>query len=211
MQDTEVIVISGKYRTIVTTLSRILLSKLKSYNISKKTKKRVILFKEIINTNIPLHFYLGLNVSCSNKLYVTGDAYNPTGTWDEQIPYIEIQIETNGDPRHRSEIVFRLANTLRHEIEHLTQSGFNTLPGKYLPDDQIERENVDEKGYLLLPKEINAGIRGVHHQAFKMKKPFNEMLVEYLSETYLLESDIVEVALIYLEKAKELNLCKNMM
>ena len=210
MQDTEVIVISGKYRTIVTTLSRILLSKLKSYNISKKTKKRVILFKEIINVNIPLHFYIGLDVKYSDSLYVTGDAYNPTGTWDEQIPYIEVTIETNEDPTDRREISFRLANILRHEIEHLTQSGFNTLPGKYLKDDQYKRGKATEKEYLLLPKEIPAAVYGIYSQAFKMKIPFDKMLNEYLLETYLLESEIEEVAEVYLEKAKELNLWKNM-
>ena len=125
----------------------------------------MILFKEIVNTNIPLHFYLGVETKYAETPYVTGNAYNPTGTWDEQIPYIEISIETNEDPTHRSDIVFRLSNTLRHEIEHLTQSGYNTLPGNYLPDDQHERETADEKEYLLLPKEITAGVRGVYTQS----------------------------------------------
>ena len=210
MDDVEVIFIPGKYRTIVTKLSRLIIYELKTTK-RIKSKSSVILFKEIINTNIPLHFYLGLNVSCSNKLYVTGDAYNPTGTWDEQIPYIEVTIETKEDPKDLSEISFRLANILRHEIEHLTQSGFNTLPGKYLPDDQYKRNRVTEKEYLLLPKEIPAAVHGIYRQAFKMKIPFDQMLNEYLLETYLLESEIEEVAKIYLEKAKELNLWKNMM
>ena len=41
-----------------------------------------------------------------------------------------------------------------------------------------------------------------------MKLPFDVMLNEYLSETYLLESDIEEVSSKYLEKAKELNIWK---
>ena len=210
MNDIEAILISGRYRTIVTTLSRLLLSVLKSntqYGVRNQTD--VILFKEIINMNLPLHFYIGLKIEDKNSVYVTGNAYNPTGIWNEEIPYIEIIIQTNGNPRHRSEIVFRLANTLRHEIEHLVQSGFNTLPGKYLPDDQLERTLVDDKGYLLLPKEINAGVRGVYHQAYKMKEPFPKILNKYLFETYLLESEIEEVNQIYLEKAKELNLWKS--
>tara|TARA_Y100001972_G_C7622449_1_gene312187 strand:+ start:524 stop:1156 length:633 start_codon:yes stop_codon:yes gene_type:complete len=210
MNNIEVISISGRYRTVVTNLSRLLLSTLihsTEYKIKKSND--VILFKEIINMNIPLHFYIGLKIEEKNSVYVTGDAYNPTSVWNEEIPYIEILIQTNGDPRHRSEIVFRLANTLRHEIEHLTQSGFNTISGKYLPDDQEERTLVDDKGYLLLPKEINAGVRGIYHQAYKMKKPFPEILIKYLFETYLLESEIEEVNLVYLEKAKELNLWKS--
>jgi len=208
MADVDIIVIPGKYRTIITQLSRLILSELKVFKTNKKNKSSIILFKEIVNTNIPLHFYLGVETKFSDTAYVTGNAYNPTSKWNEQIPYIEISIETNEDPKHRSDIVYRLANTLRHEIEHLTQSGYNTIPGNYLPDDQYEREIVNDKEYFLLPKEINAGVRGIYSQACKMKKPFNEMLYDYLFETYLLESDIEEIAHIYLDKALELNLIK---
>ena len=66
----------------------------------------------------------------TNNLYVTGDAYNPTEPISDQIPYIEVSIGTNGNKKHLSRIALRLSNTLRHEIEHITQSGLNTLPGK---------------------------------------------------------------------------------
>jgi len=130
--------ISGRYRNVVTTLSGILLEHI----IIEKHMQldyKVVLFQEVINTEIPLHFYIGLQTKYSNDIHVTGDAYNPTEETSNKIPYIEILVATNNNKEHRSEIAMKIKEALRHEIEHLTQSGLNTLPGKYLPDDQLER------------------------------------------------------------------------
>ena len=203
----ETIEISGKYRNLVTQMSRLILEQIKVSK-HKRLSYEVIMFKEIVNKDIPLHFYLGLQTLYSTNLYVTGDAYNPTESVSDQIPYIEVSIGTTGEKKHLSRIAVRLSNTLRHEIEHITQSGLNTLPGKYLPDDQKLRETVSEKEYLLLDKEIPAAVRGIHSESLKSKKSFIHVLYDYLDRTYLLKKDIDEVASIYLDKAKELNLWK---
>jgi len=203
----ETIEIPGKYRSIVTKLSYLILDQIKSYQ-HKQSSYKVIYFKEIINKDIPLHFYLGLQIMNATKLYVTGDTYNPTESISTQIPYIEISIQTNQDKTQLSKISLKLSNTVRHELEHITQSGLNTLPGKYLPDDQFLRETANEKEYLLLKKEIPATIRGIYSEAQKSKKPFEIVLRDYLNSTYLLERDIEEIVSIYLDKAKELNLWK---
>ena len=101
-----------------------------------------------------------------------------------------------------------LANLLRHEIEHLTQSGYNTLPGKYLPDDQHLRRNASTVEYLTLDKEVPAAVQGISLQAKKEKRNFYDVLVEYLSRSYLLESDARHVTKKYILKAEELNLWK---
>ena len=203
----ETIEISGKYRNLVTQLTRLLLAHIKVSK-HKRLSYEVISFKEIINKDIPLHFYLGLQTKYTNNLYVTGDAYNPTESISKQIPYIEISIGTNGNIQHLNYISVRLANTLRHEIEHITQSGLNTLPGKYLPDDQLLRETATTEEYHLLDKEIPAMLHGLHTQAKKERKPFLEKVNEYLDDTYLLESDIELIKSIWISKAKELNLCQ---
>ena len=205
MHDT--IEINGKYRNLVTQLSRLILKQIKVSK-HKRLSYDVIMFKEIINKDIPLHFYIGLRTLYTNTLYVTGDAYNSTEQESDQIPYIEISIETNGCTDHLRHISLRLANTLRHEIEHITQSGLNTLPGKYLPDDQLLRETATSKDYLLLDKEIPAILQGIHMQARKERKPFLDKVCEYLDETYLLESDIELIRSEWLSKAKDLNLVK---
>ena len=206
--DHEVINIKGKYRTIVTQLSNLVLDTLIQIPTITSEYKN-ILFVEVLNLDVPLHFYFGLQTKYG-ELYVNGDAYNPTEPSSKQIPYIEITIQTDNKKESRSLIAMKLRNSIRHELEHLTQSGLNTLPGKYLPDDQIQRKQATRKDYLLLDKEIPAMLKGLYFQATKQRIPFDQLLDEYLDETYLLKKEIDEVKSIWINKAKELNLWKSM-
>jgi hypothetical protein len=199
--------IPGKYRTIVTKLSNLILDTLIEVP-TISTEYNNILFIEVRNSNIPLHFYFGLQTRYG-QTYVTGDAYNPTESTSKQIPYIEITIQTDNKKQDRSLIAMKLRNSIRHELEHLTQSGLNTLPGKYLPDDQEARLLASRKDYLLLKKEVPAMLKGLHFQATKERKPFDEIVNEYLNDTYLLKREIDEVKSIWIQKAKELNLWKS--
>ena len=204
--DHEVINIKGKYRTIVTQLSNLVLDTLIEIPTITSEYKN-ILFVEVLNLDVPLHFYFGLQTK-HGELYVNGDAYNPTEASSKQIPYIELTIQTQNKKESRSLIAMKIRNSIRHEIEHLTQSGLNTLPGKYLPDDQTQRTQATRKDYLLLDKEIPAMLKGLYFQATKQRIPFNQLLDEYLDETYLLEREIDQVKTIWINKAKELNLWK---
>ena len=206
--DHKVINIKGKYRTIVTQLSNLVLDTIIEIPTITSEYKN-ILFVEVLNLDVPLHFYFGLQTKYG-ELYVNGDAYNPTEASSKQIPYIELTIQTQNKKESRSLIAMKIRNSIRHEIEHLTQSGLNTLPGKYLPDDQTQRTQATRKDYLLLDKEIPAMLKGLYFQATKQRIPFNKLLDEYLDETYLLEREIDEVKLVWINKAKELNLWKNM-
>ena len=201
--------IPGKYRTIVTKLSNLILDTLIEVP-TISTEYKNILFVEVKNSSIPLQFYFGLQTRYG-ETYVNGDAYNPTEASSKQIPYIEITIQTDNRKQDRSLIAMKLRNSIRHELEHLTQSGLNTLPGKYLPDDQHLREQATRKDYLLLEKEIPAMLKGLHFQATKEHIPFSQILNDYLNDTYLLKKEIEEVKSIWIQKAKELNLWKNMM
>ena len=204
--DHKVINIKGKYRTIVTQLSNLVLDTLIEIPTITSEYKN-ILFVEVLNLDVPLHFYFGLQTK-HGELYVNGDAYNPTEASSKQIPYIELTIQTQNKKESRSLIAMKIRNSIRHEIEHLTQSGLNTLPGKYLPDDQTQRTQATRKDYLLLDKEIPAMLKGLYFQATKQRVPFNQLLDEYLDETYLLEREIDQVKTIWINKAKELNLWK---
>ena len=201
----ETIKISGKYRNLVTKLSKLFLNNIISQSTFNK-QYDVILFKEIINEDIPLHFYVGLQTMYSDNLHVTGDAYNPTEEVSKQIPYIEVSIGTNGSKLHRSKIALRLRNTFRHEIEHITQSGLNTLPGKYLPDDQLERSLSNTKEYLLLDKEVPAMLQGLYFRAVKERRLFLHVIEEYFQSSFLNESEIIEVKNKWQLIAKKLNL-----
>lgn len=200
--------IPGKYRTIVTKLSNLILDTLIEVP-TISTEYNNILFVEVQNSSIPLHFYFGLQTRYG-QTYVNGDAYNPTESTSKQIPYIEITIQTDNRKQDRSLIAMKLRNSIRHELEHLTQSGLNTLPGKYLPDDQESRLLASRKDYLLLKKEVPAMLKGLYFQATKERKPFDQMVDEYLNDTYLLKKEIEQIKSVWINKAKELNLWKNM-
>lgn len=200
--------IPGKYRTIVTKLSNLILDTLIEVP-TISTEYNNILFVEVQNSSIPLHFYFGLQTRYG-QTYVNGDAYNPTESTSKQIPYIEITIQTDNRKQDRSLIAMKLRNSIRHELEHLTQSGLNTLPGKYLPDDQEARLLASRKDYLLLKKEVPAMLKGLYFQATKERKPFDQMVDEYLNDTYLLKKEIEQIKSVWINKAKELNLWKNM-
>ena len=79
-----------------------------------------------------------------------------------------------------------LKDIVRHEIEHLTQSGYNVVPSKELPDDQDLRFYIQQLGtmpasnYYLLDKEVPAMLQGLYYKAKKMKKPFKEVAEAYL-------------------------------
>ena len=192
--------IPGKYRTIVTKLSNLILDTLIEVP-TISTEYNNILFVEVQNSSIPLHFYFGLQTRYG-QTYVNGDAYNPTESTSKQIPYIEITIQTDNRKQDRSLIAMKLRNSIRHELEHLTQSGLNTLPGKYLPDDQEARLLASRKDYLLLKKEVPAMLKGLYFQATKERKPFDQMVDEYLNDTYLLKKEIEQIKSVWINKAK---------
>ena len=210
----EVIHIPGRYRNIVTTLSNKFIEAIKKDYTGKTTSTlENKWFLEVINESIPLRFYVGMEIQWCNQFYVSGNAYNPTEPTSDKIPYIEITTKLNPKdvPNIYSKVAIMVRNSFRHELEHLTQCGYNTLPGKYLPDDQEARKNLKSPAdYFLLAKEIPAMIHGLQFQASKQKRDLEEVLREYLhtcpTSQYLLKRDVDNIMNIWLKEAKRKNL-----
>jgi len=105
-----------------------------------------------------------------------------------------------------------LITTLRHEIEHLTQSGANVKSGKEMDSDTKLRNLIDTKGdvvrYILLPKEIDSNVQGLYLKAKKWRRPYNEIVDEWIKDFVKItnQRDIDLVKGIYDKRAKELNL-----
>ena len=150
-----------------------------------------IYFEEVENATIPVEFYLQLKVQWIeglDDLKSGGDAYNDSKRNSEEPPLIEIrfQIDPAKYPRVLSSIAMNLRDTLRHEIEHVTQSGWNTIDGKYIASDAALRNKIDSGNlpaarYFTLPKEIPAMLQGLYFKAKKSKQPFKTVVDEYLS------------------------------
>jgi hypothetical protein len=210
------LIIEGRYDSLVTKLSNKLLGIVKDSfaatqdpqgryagekiyykqsetipNILDDEKQHHIYFEEVENTDIPVEFYLQFKVQWIegfDDLVTGGDAYNESGADSGEMPLIEIrfQIDPAEYPKVLSEIALNLRDTLRHEIEHLTQSGWNLINGKYIPSDQalrtkIEKGNLSPARYFTLPKETPAMIHGLYLKAKKSKQPLKQVVDNYLS------------------------------
>jgi hypothetical protein len=208
--------LEGRYDSLVTTLSNKLLGIIKdsylavsnsngkfgSVKIFYKQGETVpeieddatqpnIYFEEVENATIPVEFYLQLKVQWIeglDDLRYGGDAFNDSKRNSDEPPLIEVrvQIDPAEYPRVLSSIAMNLRDTLRHEIEHVTQSGWNTIDGKYISSDatlrnKIESGKLPPARYFTLPKEIPAMLQGLYFKAKKSKQPFKTVVDEYLS------------------------------
>jgi hypothetical protein len=152
-----------------------------------------IYFEEVENETIPLDFYLTLKVQWVEGLQdlrYGGDAYNETAEDADDLtpPLIEIRFELDPAeyPRVLSDVAMQLRDTLRHEIEHTTQSGWNTKRGKYLPSDMKLRDKIQSGKlppyrYFMLDKEIPAMLQGLYLKAKKTRTPFSEVVANFLN------------------------------
>jgi hypothetical protein len=208
--------LEGRYDSLVTKLSNTLLAIIKdSYsstqspagefggkkiyytksetvpNIEDDKQQPAVYFEEVENATIPVEFYLQLKIQWIegfDDLRYGGDAFNDSKRDSDDPPLIEVrmQIDPAEYPQVLSQIAMNLRDTLRHEIEHVTQSGWNTIDSKFIPSDQnlrtrIEAGKLPAARYFTLPKEVPAMIQGLYFKAKKSKQPFKTVVDEYLS------------------------------
>ena len=110
------------------------------------------------------------------------------GDWQD--PYIIIDFACNPDwlPTYWSDVYFYLADTLRHEIEHITQDGIdigNYRKGKPNEPDEalramIKTGIIPKYNYLLLPKEVDANLQGLRFEAKKRREKTIDAVNRYL-------------------------------
>ena len=143
----------------------------------------------------------GLTFDLECTIYFKGkgfEIYDTTGAdgrdedadGDWQDPYIIIDFGCNPDwlPTYWSSVYFYLADTLRHEIEHITQDGIdigNYRKGKPNEPDEALRAMIHtgmlpKYNYLLLPKEVDANLQGLRFEAKKRKEPIIDAVNRYL-------------------------------
>jgi len=209
------IIVEGRYDALVTELSNRLLQVVKNsirsvqnsrgrfgnkriYFESEAAAPKIdsnkfpaVYFEEVENTTIPLEFYLELKIQWIRGLddyRIGGDAYNETARTAKDAPMIEIRLELDPAeyPQILSTVAMDLRDTLRHEIEHITQSGWNTIDSKYIKSDMPTRNKINAGElppyrYFLLPKEIPAMIQGMYLKAKKKREPFKDVVNQYLN------------------------------
>ena len=156
-----------------------------------------------------LDFELFARINFNGKKYKT-DGYCDGG--DDVLNgkiFIYFSINKEDLPKMWSEIYFDLVDVIRHEIEHLLQSGYNQKSDRYFRDDSVEREKIN-KGllpaykYLLLPKEIDANLYGLKLKALKKKKSFIEIINKCLDDRNINELEREKILKEWRKRAKKL-------
>ena len=141
-----------------------------------------------------------------------------------KMPQVEINywIDAEELPRMWEQISMSLRNVIRHEIEHLMQSGPNVKAGKEKAADYREREELrtgkkpwwkiwrktlGTPYYYKLEKEVDANLQGLYLQAKKSRKPLKQVIDNYVKYTLNLPiEDQEEIKRIWAERAPALNI-----
>jgi hypothetical protein len=128
-------------------------------------------------------------------------------------PYLEVnlQVDPRSLPKMWSTIYNDLIDVVRHEIEHLTQSGVNVIPSKEMADDQSIRQMINwgllpKAEYFKLEKEVDAMLQGMYLKAKKSKTPFKDVIDNYFEKVGLEGEDKQNVLDLWTKRLKSLNL-----
>ena len=167
--------------------------------------------------------HLTFNYSAQSNF---GDFYKIGGLARPRMKMPEVKIEYWLDaeelPRMWEQISMSLRNTIRHEIEHLMQSGSNVKKGKEMGDDSREREELKTgkkpwwkiwrktlgtPDYYKLEKEIDANLQGLYFKAKKLRQPLEKVIDIYLQYTLNLPvEDREDIKALWKERAPKLNI-----
>lgn len=167
-------------------------------------------------------------VKGSDSIMRDGGAYKggfgKDDDWVDPKLELEFVLDPYNFPGDFQELSGQISDVLRHEIEHLTQAGGNER-GKSFDKDSLFKgkfgtaeENrframmaqgiiANGVSYLTLPSEIDANIQGLYLSAKKQKRPFEDVVDQYLyqfteqfdekGEPYLTKQDVVDVKKIW--------------
>ena len=170
---------------------------------------------EVVNIELPYgldgtdsYQYGGLDFNVELNIVRT-DEY---GDWkvdsfritDEDVLEFNISIDPKIEEQTYQKIYYKLQEDVRHEMEHLTQHGFNRI------DDRPERQESpdDETTYEHHKKldEIPALVHGFYRRAKMERKPLDELMIDDLDSEIergnLTKSEAEELLRLWLLYAK---------
>ena len=116
------------------------------------------------------------------KYHIDGEAGSDEGEID-----IILAFNPEDGANMLQAIQSQLTDLIRHETEHLTQSGEEVKPTKWMRADQAKRREIRQNPeiwykYYLLPKEVDANIQGLYAKAKYEKKDFQNVVDTYLTD-----------------------------
>ena len=182
----------GAYDSLTTKLTRATINKW-----VEDSKKKPIPKKSFVDIDIDevdgkgreIEFnYVGLTEFTDKVDGYEVDGTSNSGEDKGKIPFVATLFKINPKvlPQAWSKISADVSDVIRHEIEHLTQAGDNVRSDKYMQDDIDIRDLINkakvlpQKNYYMLEKEVDAMLQGLYLKAKKTKKPFKDVLKNYL-------------------------------
>jgi hypothetical protein len=141
--------------------------------------------------------------------------YRVDGSMNDEgdVLLVDFAIDPTMLPKFWEEISYDLKDVIRHEIEHATQTSnrTNSRVGKYMEDDTLARQAIkakliDRSNYYKLKKEVDANLQGLYLKAKKSKKPFIDVIMDYLTKSDLDQKQIEDILNTWRPRAKELSL-----
>lgn len=132
------------------------------------------------SVGVSLKFALTKEVK-PGKFHIDGEASSDEGEID-----IILAFNPEDGTSMLQAIQPQLTDLIRHETEHLTQSGEQVKPTKWMRKDEARRREIRQNPeiwykYYLLPKEVDANIQGLYTKAKYEKKDFQAVVDEYLT------------------------------
>jgi hypothetical protein len=207
----------GRYDTLTNQLSKIAFELFKSAH-DRGDKKDDFEFRvdhPDEEHDIPSNeFYFDFegNVEITDgEYFVDGGANTGFDNEGEEItPVLSIKFKIPKNPDWQR-VSMDIKDVVRHELEHLTQDGDNLKSGKFLDDDQTIRDLIDldllpKADYFRLPKEIDAMLQGLYFKAKKSKRPYREVIDDYLATQPIDTEEKENILKVWRSRAKALSL-----
>jgi phosphopantetheine adenylyltransferase len=199
----------GRYDKISNVISSTILEKWKE---DFQDGKKVGSYQDYIQTNT-FDFKIDARIVFSDEegqLEIDGNILEKD---DETTLEVFFKIPKNNIPQEWSSISMGLKDLIRHEIEHLTQSDEENYPSKYMKDDQLIRDLIGARllspsQYFKLEKEVDANLQGMYFRAKKEKRPFIDVINDYLNMQDISQQQKEEIIDIWRNRAKALSLPK---
>lgn len=140
----------------------------------------------------------GVDVEVELKFAISEDGVKPgaffiDGSAEADSDYPSIEVNIGIHPNDEKGSIFSkiqpvLRDLVRHEIEHLTHGKDSAAVklSKVLRGDEAMRVKIRQNPelfykYFLLPKEVDANIHGLYSKAKTMKKPYQDVVDDYLN------------------------------
>jgi hypothetical protein len=207
----------GRYDKFTNELSRLAFELIKDgYDVGRKVVDVLYVVgpaeedPDIVSDDFEFDF--SIQAVYTDDLYkVDGGANAGYDDDDEEIqPLLSVRFDIPKDIDWQT-VSFDLKDVIRHELEHLTQDGANVRPGKKIEDDKFIRDliNADllpKAAYFQLEKEVDAMLQGIYLKAKKSRRPFIEVIDDYLDKQPINQEERKEILNLWSKRVRNIGL-----